>query len=433
MSSFTKAKVSRKYLPWLVCLSAALFFAYELLQMHIMSALSPMLIQDLKLSNAQFGYLSSTYLFADIIFLLPAGIILDRFSVRKVILAALFLCILGTVGFCRVQTFEAACLCHFSAGIGNGFCFLSCMMLVSRWFPKQRQAFVVGLMITVGMLGGVIAQLPFSLLAETFNWRWAFFTNGIVGIALFALIFCVVKDGPNHLPQTQKSTSFPFWKGIVRCLFDRQNICSGLYIALMNMPLMVIGAVWGTLFLKGVHHIPTVRASFIVSMICFGTIVGSPLYGWISDKMERRRLPMCVGIVTSFAAVLGIMLIPHPSEAMLIALFFSLGICTSSQVLGYPTISESNPKELVGTSMGTAALIIMGMPALIQPIFGKILDLLPLDTQKGFILAFTLFPLGFLFALIALMLIKEPKEIHSTRLANKTQLTGRNELEPPHV
>lgn len=185
-------------LPWVVCFSASLFFAYELLQLHVMNAISPLLMRDLGLNATQFGTLSSTYLLADVIFLLPAGILLDRFSVRKVILTALFLCILGTIGFCKAQTLGFACLCHFLSGIGNAFCFLSCMMLISKWFPLEKQAFVMGLMITMGMLGGVVAQLPFSILAEHFNWRGALFIDGLMGIGIFALIYLFVKDAPRN-------------------------------------------------------------------------------------------------------------------------------------------------------------------------------------------------------------------------------------------
>jgi len=419
-SSSTQVSVWKKaILPWIVCFSASLFFAYELLQMHVMNAISPMLIRDLGLNATQFGYLSATYLFADVIFLLPAGILLDRFSVRKVILKALFLCILGTIGFCRAHSLETACICHFLSGIGNAFCFLSCMMLISRWFPKEKQAFIVGLMITMGMLGGVMAQLPFSLLAQKFDWRQALFIDGVIGIGIFALIFAFVKDAPKgFLSVDEKATELPFWEGVKRSVLNMQNVCCGLYTGFMNMPLMIISAVWGTLFLTQVHQLPLANASFIVSMICMGTIVGSPIYGWISDKLQRRRLPMFFGGVTSLAVMFIIMLIPHPSEFLLTVLFFSLGFLTSSQVIGYPAITESNPKELTGTSMGIAALIIMGMAAFIQPLSGKILDFswdgtmlngAPLYSLKDFMRAFMIFPIGFAIALIALTKIKESK------------------------
>ncbi len=417
MSTITQTKSTWKttFLPWIVCLSASLFFAYELLQLHVMNAISPMLIKDLNLSATQFGSLCSTYLLADVIFLLPAGMILDRFSVRKVILVALLLCLLGTAGFSQANSLGMASMCHFLSGIGNAFCFLSCIMLISRWFPKEKQAFLVGLMITIGMCGGIVAQRPFSLLAEHFSWRQALLIDAFAGIALFALIFAFVKDAPKPIEKV-KETSLPFFEGVKRSILSLHNICCGLYTCFMNLPLMVISAVWGTLFLTQVHHVSIENASMIASMICMGTIVGSPLYGWISDRVKRRRHLMAFGGVVSMAIFMIILTLPHPSEQMFTLLFFLLGFFTSSQALGYPAITENNPKELTGTSMGIAAVLIMGIPALIQPLSGKLLDLswdgtlvdgAPLYSAADFRMAFLIFPIGFLISLFALTKIKE--------------------------
>lgn len=403
-------------MPWIVCFSASLFFAYELLQLHVMNPIAPMLIKELGLSATQFGSLSATYLLADVIFLLPAGIILDRFSIRKVIITALFLCILGTIGLSRADSFGLACVSHFFSGIGNAFCFLSCMMLIARWFPKEKQAFIVGLMITMGMLGGVLAQVPFSLLAQKFSWRQALVIDAGIGVGILALIVLFVKDAPKGKEAEASEAGLPFWEGVKRSVLNKQNICCGLYTGFMNLPLMIISAVWGTLFLTQVHHIALINAAFIVSMICMGTIVGSPIFGWVSDKLQRRRMPMLFGAVISIAIMIVIMMTPHPSEMTLAVLFFSLGLFTSSQVIGYPTITESNPKELTGTSMGIAALIIMGMAAVIQPLSGKILDATwnramldgsPLYSLGNFMTAFSIFPIGFILALVALSQIRE--------------------------
>lgn len=405
----------RTILPWVVCFSASLFFAYELLQLHVMNAISPMLIRDLNLSATDFGFLSSTYLIADVIFLLPAGMLLDRFSVRKVILSALFFCLIGTAGFAKATSLNFAAGCHFLSGIGNAFCFLSCIMLISRWFPKERQAFIVGLMITIGMLGGVVAQLPFSLLAQTLTWRAALMIDAAIGVVLFAIIFAFVKDAPTKVIK-KKEKGIPFLVGLKRSILNIHNISCGFYTCLMNLPLMIISAVWGTLFLTQVHHIPLTNASFIISMICMGTIVGSPIYGWISDRLQRRKALMFFGGLSSTIIFMLILLLPYPSEGMFTLLFFALGFLTSSQTLGYPLITENNPKELTGTSMGVAAVIIMGFPALIQPLSGKLLDLswdgtmvsgAPLYSASDFRLAFLIFPIGFLAALFALARIRE--------------------------
>lgn len=407
-------------MPYLVCFSAALFFAYELMQMHMMNAIAPFLMKDLAMNGTSFANLCATYLLADVIFLLPAGMILDRFSTRRVILTALALCIAGTTGFALATNYTFACVCHFFSGIGNAFCFLSCMMLISRWFPLNRQALIIGLVVTIGMLGGVIAQSPFSYLAELLTWRRALLVDAIFGMLIYGLIYLFVYDSAEEFSQEASPTeaAIPFWKGIKLSLFNRQNICCGIYTCLMNLPLMVIGAVWGSLYLSQVHAISLTKASFIISMICMGTIVGSPIYGYLSDRTHLRRPWMALSAISSLVVIVMILFSTSLTEGALTLLFFMLGLFSSGQILGYPTITESNPKELTGTSMGIAAVIIMGIPMLAQSLSGHLLDLgwnglmengTPLYTRAGYLTAFSMFPIGFLISLIAAGFIREPK------------------------
>lgn len=405
-----------KLLPYLVCFSASLFFAYELVQFHMMNAISSYLMKDLQMNATSFGKLCATYLLADVIFLLPAGIILDRFSTRKVILSALLICIVGTIGFSLAESFQTAALCHFLSGIGNAFCFLSCMMLIARWFSKEKQALIIGLVITVGMLGAVFAQYPVSLIAESFSWRRALMADAVAGVLIFGLIFLFVHDGPKEVGD---GSSLPFWQGVKKSVFNKQNILCGLYTCFMNMPLMVLSAVWGSLFLHQVHNIPLAKSAFIASMIGVGTIIGSPLFGYLSNKLGSKKPSMLWGSILSIFIMLMIMLLPHPTESLLTSLFFLLGLVSSSQVLGYPLITENSPKELTGTSMGIAAVIIMGLPMIIQPLSGVLLDLnwdgtmlhgAPFYSHKNFIWAFALFPIGFFLSFLATHFINEPKK-----------------------
>jgi len=412
-----------KLIPYLVCFSAALFFAYELVQFHMMNAISPMLINDLGMNATSFGKLCASYLLADVIFLLPAGIILDYFSTRKVILSSLLFCILGTTGFAFARNFSDACFCHFLSGIGNAFCFLSCMILIARWFPQRKHAFITGMVITIGMLGGVIAQYPFSLLAELLSWRKALLVDALIGTFLYSLIYLTVKDAPSSARSDNINTNkISFWTGLKKSVFNLQNINCGLYTCFMNMPLMVLGAVWGSMFLTQIHQIPLVKASFIVSMICMGTIVGSPIYGYLSSKTASKRPWMILGGLSSLVLMLMILFLPYPTEALLISLFFLLGVFSSSQVLGYPIITESNPKELTGTSMGVAAVIIMGLPMIAQPLSGYLLDLnwngtmingSPLYALENYLSAFSIFPIGFIIALFTIPFIKVKKPIEA--------------------
>ena len=161
-----KLSLSQSLLPWLVCFSAALFFFYEFIQMMMFNAISTDLMRDFAINGTQLGLLSATYLAADALFLFPAGMMLDRFSTRKLILSAMFVCVASTLFFAWSHSVILAGVLHFLGGLGNAFCLLSCIMLASRWFPPRRQALVVGLVVTLAMLGGMVAQTPLRLLSE---------------------------------------------------------------------------------------------------------------------------------------------------------------------------------------------------------------------------------------------------------------------------
>jgi len=410
-----------KISPYIVCFTAALFFAFELMQLHMMNAIAPMLMNDFHLNAANFGLLSSTYLLADVIFLIPAGIILDKVSTRKVILFAMVLCVIGTFGFALSPNFYLACLFHFISGIGNAFCFLSCIMLVTKWFEPAKQSLIIALVITTGMFGGFIAQSPFSALANLLSWRSALMVDGLFGVVILALIALLVHDNESKTIHVQSSNK-EFITGLKKCFVNLQNIACGLYISFMNMPLMIIGAVYGSLFLTQTHGISLVESSFVISMICVGTIIGSPIFGHLGDYLGHKKLLMAAGSICSTIIFLTIMYIGPSQIWTLIALFTLLGIFTSSQVLGYPLITQYADKELTGTSTSVAAVIIMGLPMLLGPLAGRLMDLhsyLNADTKEtifpveSFHSAFLIFPIGFILALSLLSLIKEKKAIYN--------------------
>ena len=77
------------YVAWGVCLSAGLFFLYEFFQLICFDVINPSLRRDFGLTAVQLSWLSSAYMTANTLFLLPAGWLLDRFSTRIIILAAM--------------------------------------------------------------------------------------------------------------------------------------------------------------------------------------------------------------------------------------------------------------------------------------------------------------------------------------------------------
>lgn len=281
----------------------------------------------------------------------------------------------------------------------------------------------MGVVITLGMLGGVIAQAPFSYLAQAVTWRYAILIDAAVGALIFILIFLIVKDAPQKNTPSSVTSLTQLLSDMRSCLSNQQNIFCGLYTALTNLPLMVIGAAWGSLFLTQVHQMTLADASLVAGMICMGTIVGSSLCGFLSDYLGKRKLLMLAGAILSLIVMTLIMVAQHSSVLQMSILFFLLGLFSSTQVLSYPLISANSPPHLTGTSMSIAAVIIMGLAGVAQFISGKLIDLrwdglvvegAPFYQASDFMRCFAMFPLGFLLAAGLVFFVKEAAKIKET-------------------
>lgn len=398
-------------MAWVVCLSAGLFFLYEFFQLNIFDVINQPLRADFHIDATQLSWMSSAYLWADILFLLPAGLILDRFSTRKVILTAMFICVVGTVGFALTHSFWLASFFHFLSGIGNAFCFLSCIVLVSRWFPPRRQALVVGSLVTMAFIGGMMAHTPFAYLNDLFGWRQALLIDGAVGAALLVWIYFIVKDQPADAPALSRAQKGTSSSTFIKALANPQNWLAGLYTCLLNLPIMVLCALWGASYLQVAHHLPEMAASNVISLIFMGSVIGCPLVGWLSDSQGRRKPLMIIGAVATFITVLPLFMDISLSQFTLSLIFFALGFFTSTQVISYPLIAESNEAENTGSSTGIASVIIMGGAGVGQVLFGWLMTYHAQNaaeyTVADFQFALWIFPIAALAALVAVLLTRE--------------------------
>ncbi len=400
---------------YLVCVTAALFFFYEFIQMHMFDAINHELREAFSVNATSLGLLSSSYLWADLLFLIPAGLLLDRFSVKRTVIAALWLCIFGTVGFALSYHFWMAAFFHFLTGIGNAFCFLACVMLVSRWFPHRKQGMMIGVVITMAFLGGVAAQAPLAGLSQALGWRQALMADALLGTIILWLIYLFVEDAPRRLSATIRHLSLR--EELCLAMANRQNYLAGVYTSLLNLPIMVLCALWGMPYLQKVHALNEIAATQVVTMIFIGSIIGSPLVGFISDKMGERRKPMLIGGLLTVLLTLFLPITSHLPYALLLLLFFLIGLVSSTQVIAYPMVAESNPPETTGSATAIASCLIMAGAAVTQVIFGKLLDWHWVGTVmhgqrwysvSDYQFAMLLFPVTALIALIAMYFTYDP-------------------------
>lgn len=410
--------LANSFQAWLVCVTAALFFFFEYMQLNMFNAIDQGLRQAFSLNATELGELSAYYFYANLITILPAGLLLDRYSTRKIILCALFLGATATLFLANAHSLELAKICRFVTGIGGSFCLLSGLRLATRWFPIHKLNTITGVIVTIGMLGGATAQVPLTLLVAKLGWRHALYCDAIFGFCVFIIIGLIVQDYPkskrNYFARQQPSENFI--TSIRLVMRNKQNWLAGIYTSLLNLPFVILGSIWGEPYLHYARNIDERDTSLIIFMLFLGCIIGSSLVGYISDKLQLRKMPMIVGALLSLVMIISIIYIEDLSIHTLMLQFFILGLLTSTQVISYPLISASNPLNLTGTATSLAAFIILGSYAFFQPLFGKLMDFgwhgaqlqgLRVYSENDFSYALLLFPAAFIIAILAAMLLKE--------------------------
>jgi MFS family permease len=404
-------------LAWLVCFSAALFFFYAFIQMTMFNAVSPMLYKEFHANSAQMGLLVSSYFYADVPCLLIAGMVLDRFSTRKVLLMAVAVAVIGTFIFAFSEHMWQATIGRFFVGGACAFCFLSIVRLVSRWFTSNHMALVIGLVVTLAFAGGMVAQTPLAILTRLHGWRFSMIINGVLGIVIFALVFLLVKDAPSgKIVEEQKKQLqlMGFWKGIIGVIDNLQNWLGGIYTSATNLAVFILSS-FGALYLTQIIHYGTLTADNIVTVFFLGLMIGSPLFGYISDKMQNRKIPMLIGAFILLVSLITMLYWVHISAVWMGAIFFFIGFSSGAQVLGYPLIAESNSPALTATAESLASALIMAggltnwlVGSLLQHHWDHtVVNSIPVYSLANYRYAFAILPIAVVIAIIAVFFSKE--------------------------
>lgn len=359
----------------LVVFSATIFFFLESVLQNLFGTLSHEMMSAFHINAYQLGKLSAAYLFATILFLFPAGMILDRVSIRKVLVIAIACCALTAWVFYHTTNAYTATICMFISGIGGTFCFLGTMKLASRWFTGKNLAVVTGLVVTSAMMGGFVAQTPIAILTHHFGWRSAFLFIMFAEAALCLWVAAMVKDFPEKFKDHKKAQGLKSIKNsIVVAFTTKTNWLGGLFTSALNLPVTVMGAIWGVPFLMQAHHFNRTTATSINALIFIGMMIGPPCAGWLSDKVKSRTTPMFAGTLISMLLITLIIFSNFQTYFMYAFLFLSLGFFSSVQILGYTIIVEHSKSEYTGASLSVAAVLVMSGGTFMQPLFGKIMQ-----------------------------------------------------------
>jgi sugar phosphate permease len=406
-------------LPWLICGLGAVFYCYEYFLRITPSVMTSELMSAYDLKGGEIGNLSAFYYHAYVPMQIIVGLLMDRYGPRRLLTIACVLCAFGSYLFAGHYGFAVAEFGRFVIGFGSAFAFVGALKLATIWLPPNRFALVSGIIMCLGMIGAMMGDVLLREMVDAIGWQTTIYASAVAGLVLAVFLWLIIRDSspdhPNH--HTHVINFKGVLKGLALALKNPQIWLNGIVGFLMYLSLSAFAELWGIPYLEQAHGLSKTYAAYANSMIFLGWAVGSPAWGWFSDHIQRRCLPIIIGSIGAFLLILFLLYVPHLSTAMVYGVLFLFGIFSSVQILVFAICHETSKMKVAGTAIALTNMIVMIGGNVFQPFIGKLLDMewshqlvggARVYSGHAYQIALSVIPIGlFIAAFIVIFLIRE--------------------------
>ena len=153
------------------------------------------LVEAIPMTEAQFGLLTSVFLWVYGLLSPFAGFLADRYSRSRVVLGSLFVWSAVTWFTGHAQTFEQLLAARALMGISEAAYIPAALALIMDYHRGPTRSLATGVHMSGIMVGAGLGGLG-GWLAETHSWSFPFTVFGLVGIAYSVLLALMLRDAP---------------------------------------------------------------------------------------------------------------------------------------------------------------------------------------------------------------------------------------------
>lgn len=371
-------KLSLKVWPWLIVMSAMLFYAYNYLLRTSPSTMMGGLTHHFGISAAAFGSLAACFYYVYTPMQIPVGLIMDRYRMKVVMIVASIVAVFGLFLFDIANAYWVACVGRLLIGFGCAFAYLGVVKLATQWLPVNRFATAAGLTTAFGMLAGAGSDIYLTKAVSAIGYRDSLHGILILGVVLVVVLIFMLRENKVHLAENKHKQDQVTFKslalGLKAMCLSKQMWVIGIIACLAYLPASVFLDVWGIPYLTTARHLSATDAGYLVSFMFVGWIVSAPLIGGLSDAISRRRLPLSLSAIGMCLVTILLLYVPHLGFTGIAVLLFLFGFFAGAQPLVFSLSRENNPDHFAATAMAFTNMLTMVGGAVFQPIVGKLLD-----------------------------------------------------------
>ena len=296
-----------KFFRWivLVFVSLAMFGNY-----YVYDCIAPvadLLSKQLGFSDSNIGLLQGIYSIPNVFMVLIGGVIVDRIGTRKSIFLFGVVCMIGALVPAYPDPignmFHAKLLYVMAGGrlifgLGAESLIVAVTTAIAKWFKGKELSFAFGINLTIARLGSLLAQTSPSWAKGSYeHWR-----SPLV-ISVYFGTFCVTAPIVYWLLESFADRRHSLGQGSTdKVVFqDLKNFGVSYWYVVALCVVFYSGIfpfeTFAYKLFEDVHGATRGASGFLVGMLTFFTMVGTPLFGLFADKVGKRALLMIFGSV----------------------------------------------------------------------------------------------------------------------------------------
>ena len=378
----TSVKQTSASTRWIVLALVSIVVATNYYVYDAMSSIKSVMQTELGFSNVDYGLIVSFYSFPNTFLLMSifGGIILDKWGIRKTGLLFVLVCALGAL-----VTAYGASETFLSGGFGHGTISgilpsyspqLKMMMLgrllfglgaetsivvinkiMVKWFKGKELALAFAVNIAIARLG-TAAALIFSpqLIADPSGWTWALWVAAIAMSAGFLVFIIYMMYDASFTAKGSRDGALAadeeFRFSDITALLKNKSFLYVILLCVTFYSAVFPFQAYCPDLLHNKFGLDIEWSGILSSLIIWGTIVFTPLFGIFVDRRGRRASLMLLG---SFLLIVTHLVLALTSITPYVAMFI-LGIAFSLVPAAmWPSVALIVEEKRLGTAYGVMA------------------------------------------------------------------------------
>lgn len=354
---------------WVILLLATLVQVGVSVLQQVPSALGPVLAEDLELTRAQIGLLSSAIWGGMLFTMLPVGILIDRFGERVVI--SIGVSAMAVLAFLasRADAFVWLFALFLLASLGASSSAPGGSKAIAAWFHHSGRGGAMGVRQTGVPIGGLVAAILLPPVAVRFGWEASLQTAAAITLATVVCFGLFYRERPLETEEPPRPPIGSFLRNTS-------------FLAVTGYAFVFQGALGSAtshlaLSLNEEAGLSFVAAGAFLAVLQIGGGAGRIGWGAASDRMGRRMpVMLLIGLIATGSCLVMASVDRPTAMPLIVLLSFLLGCSVMGwNALHLTLITEATPSHAAATAMGLSLTIAFAGMFLVPPLFGLVADL----------------------------------------------------------